>query len=83
LVERAMELDTVRERYGRLSSRQRAVLLLRCHGRTNNEVARQLFVQEKTVKNHMTRILAQMGLRGRCGSTALCSQINAVTRKSR
>jgi DNA-binding NarL/FixJ family response regulator len=74
-----MEPGTFRERYGRLSTRQRAVLLLRCQGRSNDEVARQLFVQEKTVKNHMTRILAHMGVRGRRGSATLCAQITAVT----
>jgi two-component system, NarL family, response regulator DevR len=78
-----MEPDTFRERYVTLSTRQRTILLLRCHGRTNAEVARQLFVQEKTVKNHMTRILARMGVRGGRGSTALCAEITAVTGKSR
>jgi DNA-binding CsgD family transcriptional regulator len=73
-----MESGTFRDRYGTLSTRQRTILLLRCQGRTNEEVARYLFVQEKTVKNHMTRILAQMGLRGRRGRAALCSQINTV-----
>jgi DNA-binding NarL/FixJ family response regulator len=73
-----MEPDTFPERYARLTSRQREVLLLRCRGTTNEEVARQLFLQERTVKNHMTRLLAQLGLRGRRGSAAVCSQIHTL-----
>ena len=78
-----MEPGTVRERYARLTPRQREVLVLRCQGTTNAEVARQLFLQERTVRNHMTRLLAQLGLRGRRGSAVLCDQVTADLRASR
>jgi DNA-binding NarL/FixJ family response regulator len=52
--------------------------VLRCRGTTNEEVARQLFLQERTVKNHMTRILTRLGLRGRRGRATVCSQIQTL-----
>ena len=57
-------------RYRTLTPRQREVLSLRCQGLSNQDVARQLFVQERTITNHMTRLLARMGLPGRCGVVA-------------
>jgi DNA-binding CsgD family transcriptional regulator len=76
--EGTMEPAAFRERYVRLTPRQREILLLRCRGATNEEVARQLYLQEQTIKNHMTRILAQMDLRGRRGSAVVCSQIQTL-----
>jgi two-component system, NarL family, response regulator DevR len=73
-----MEPAAFRERYARLTRRQRQILLLRCRGTTNAEVARQLFLQERTVKNHMTRILARLGLQGRRGRATVCSQIRTL-----
>jgi DNA-binding NarL/FixJ family response regulator len=73
-----MEPGTFCERYARLTPRQREVLVLRCRGATNEEVARQLFLQECTVRNRMTSLLAQLGVRGRCGSAAVCAQIRTL-----
>jgi DNA-binding NarL/FixJ family response regulator len=78
-----MEPDTFHERYATLSARQRDVLARRCHGASNADVARELFVAERTVRNHMTHILARMGLRGRCGSAAVCAHVRATMVRSR
>ncbi|GAA1666546.1 response regulator transcription factor [Glycomyces endophyticus] len=49
----------------RLSGREVEVLRLLGAGATNREIAARLFLSEGTVKNHVSRILARLGLRDR------------------
>ena len=48
-----------------LTNRELEVLRLLAAGATNREIAAQLFLSEGTVKNHVSRILARLGLRDR------------------
>jgi DNA-binding NarL/FixJ family response regulator len=48
-----------------LTEREYEVLRLIAGGATNREIARQLFVSEGTVKNHVSHILSRLGLRDR------------------
>jgi DNA-binding NarL/FixJ family response regulator len=47
------------------SDRELEVLLLLGQGKSNREIASSLHLTEGTVKNHITRILCQLGLRDR------------------
>ena len=48
-----------------LTEREREILRLLASGYSNREIARALFVVEGTVKNHVSSILAKMGVRDR------------------
>ena len=48
-----------------LTEREREILRLLASGYSNREIARALLVVEGTVKNHVSSILAKMGVRDR------------------
>jgi len=48
-----------------LSKREGKVLKLLGEGKSNREIAGELYITLDTVENHITRIGAQLGIRGR------------------
>jgi len=57
-------LERAASRYG-LSKREREVAVLLCRGRTNQEIADELFVALQTIKDHNYRIFQKVGVRNR------------------
>jgi DNA-binding CsgD family transcriptional regulator len=67
-VERARaELGRIggRVRTGELSPAERRVAALVAEGRTNREVAAALFLSERTVESHLTRVYSKLHVRSR------------------
>jgi DNA-binding CsgD family transcriptional regulator/tetratricopeptide (TPR) repeat protein len=54
-----------------LTPRERAVLAELADGLTNRQIARRLFIAEKTVSVHVSRILTKLGLHTRVQASAL------------
>ncbi|WP_270044850.1 helix-turn-helix transcriptional regulator [Solirubrobacter ginsenosidimutans] len=50
-----------------LSGREREVADLVAAGHTNKEIAGELFLSEKTVESHMSRLFGKLGVRSRAG----------------
>ncbi|MEE1803510.1 response regulator transcription factor [Streptomyces sp. JV176] len=60
-----------------LSPREREILVLIGEGLTNQEIGKRLFLSEKTVKNHISRLLAKLGVARRIQAAVLATQSTA------
>ncbi|MEU8591222.1 response regulator transcription factor [Streptomyces sp. NPDC048664] len=58
-----------------LSPRERDILALIGDGLTNREIGGRLYLSEKTVKNHISRLLAKLGVQRRVQAAVLASQL--------
>nr|WP_282597259.1 response regulator transcription factor [Cryobacterium sp. BB307] len=53
-----------------MTAREHEVLDLVARGLTNAEVARRLFVSDKTVRNHVSNVFAKLQVTGRAEAVA-------------
>ncbi|RNL61050.1 DNA-binding response regulator [Nocardioides marmoriginsengisoli] len=58
-----------------LTDQQLRILELLAEGLTNREIGLRLYLAEKTVKNHVTRILARLGVQRRTQAALLASRL--------
>lgn len=67
------------ELLGHLTPREREVLALVAGGRSNQEIARSLFLSEATVRTHVSRILMKTGVGDRASAVVLAYQSGLVS----
>ena len=54
------------------------VLSLLAAGKTNHEIAEELFISDKTVARHVSNIFDKLGVSSRTGATAWAYQHNLI-----
>jgi len=59
----------------RLSPQERRILDLIAQGKTNRQIAEELFLAEKTVKNYVSNLLSKMEMRRRSEAAAYAARI--------
>lgn len=64
------------ERLSALSERERSVLELIGEGLTNRQIAKRLYLSEKTVKNHISRLLGKLGVERRVQAAVIAAQVH-------
>ncbi|MEU5208642.1 response regulator transcription factor [Streptomyces sp. NPDC020742] len=57
-----------------LSPREREILGLIGEGLTNRQIGQRLYLSEKTIKNHISRLLAKLGVERRIQAAVLATQ---------
>ena len=61
-----------------LTPQQRKIFFLIAQGMTNRQIAENLFLAEKTVKNHVTGLLARLGLQHRTQAALLAVRLKGA-----
>ena len=61
----------------RLTDREKIIISQIAKGKTNREIAADLYLAEKTVKNYVSTILLKMGIRNRAGAAAHLTRVQA------
>jgi two-component system, NarL family, response regulator DevR len=58
-----------------LTGREREILALIGEGLTNRQIGQRLYLAEKTVKNHISRLLAKLGVERRIQAAVIATQV--------
>ncbi|MEU1663836.1 response regulator transcription factor [Streptomyces sparsogenes] len=62
-----------------LSTREREILALIGEGMTNRQIGKRLYLSEKTVKNHISRLLAKLGVERRVQAAVIATHADPRT----
>ncbi len=73
-IERLRTVEAERRALGRLTVRERRILDGIAAGKTNRQIAAELSLAEKTVKNHVSVILAKLGMSRRTQAAAFVAR---------
>ncbi|ATL32247.1 response regulator [Streptomyces formicae] len=65
------------ERLAALTEREREILARIGEGLTNRQIGKELYLSEKTVKNHISRLLAKLGVERRIQAAVIAAHFEA------
>lgn len=65
-----------------LSAQERKILDLIAEGKTNREIANEIFLAEKTVKNYVSNLLMKLGMARRSEAAAFAARMDATKEQS-
>jgi len=69
------------ERLARLTDQERRILDLIAEGLTNRQIAGQMFLAEKTVKNYVSNLLSKLGMERRTEAAVFAARLERDTRR--
>ena len=62
-----------------LTKREREVFLLLVTNKTTREIAGELGISEKTVRNHISNVMQKLGVKGRAAAVVELLKSNEIT----
>jgi len=65
-----------------LSQREYTILKILAQGKSNKEIAKELFISERTVKFHVSAVMRLLGARNRTHAVMIAEQMGLLTRRS-
>ena len=69
------------ERIDSLTDQERRILELLAEGMTNRQIAEQMFLAEKTIKNYVSNLLAKMGMERRTEAAVYAARLSERRRR--
>jgi DNA-binding NarL/FixJ family response regulator len=76
VLERLRNGPTVDPRLASLTPQERRILDLIAEGKTNRQIAEEMYLAEKTVKNYVSNLLAKMGMERRTQAATFAARLN-------
>ena len=62
-----------------LTKREREVFELLVKNKTTREIAKELTISEKTVRNHISNVMQKLGVKGRAAAVVELLKLNEIT----
>ena len=64
---------------GILTKREKEVFELLVENKSTSEIAQQLFISEKTVRNHISNAMQKLGVKGRAQAVVELLRMNIIS----
>jgi two-component system, NarL family, response regulator DevR len=76
VIERLQQPPEQDERLARLTGQERRILMLIADGLTNRQIATEIYLAEKTVKNYVSNVLAKLGMERRTQAAVFAARLD-------
>lgn len=64
---------------GILTKREKEVFELLIKNKSTNDIAKELFISEKTVRNHISNAMQKLGVKGRAGAVVELLKLGEIS----